>query len=225
MRERNATAAPILWAQSLAAALATLWGAYGQPCLGQTARWVKLPEVRRQTESGLVVEMVARLPDTSIARGEDYVGYPHYLAHGIHSHVRNKQGRGTNTDNAAYLPGGWAFIAPEPTRFTFSEVMARTSTPFPSGSTAVRYWNRQPLYVFDELSAYTCGTIGGIEAGQAQSNRTRTSFRFMGACLDNARTVVALARERGYPHTAELAGYVQRVEYIHRQIASHIGGR
>ena len=192
---------------------------------GQTARWVKLPTVRDVSGPGLVAEIVARLPDTSNMSGEDYVGCGHYAGHGINAHARNKHGRGTNVDNAAYFPGGWAFIAPEPTQFTLRDVISRTRTPLPGGSTPVQYWNRQPLYIFDELAAYTCGTIAGIEAGRASTSRTRTSYRFALALMDHARTVVTLAGERGYPHAAGLAGYVQRVEGVHRQIASRMGGR
>lgn len=222
MRQRTITFCLRLSALSFAFGMFFLFGTHA---CGQTARWVKLPEVRRQIGSGLVAEIVARLPDTSNMRGEDSVGQGHYGGHGLNSHVRNTYGRGTNTDNASYMPRGWAFVAPEPTRFTLREVIARTSTPYPSSSVTVRYWNRQPLCAIDEYSAYANGTIAGIEAGQAQSNRTRDSFRFASALLDHVRTVGILARETGYPHTAELAGYVQYVEKLHGQIAARMGGR
>jgi hypothetical protein len=158
-------------------------------------------------------------------RGEDYVGRGHYAGHGINAHARSAHGRGTNTDNAAYYPGGWTFIAPEPSRFTLSDVIRRTRTPLPGGSTPVRYWNRQPLYILDELAAYTCGTIAGIEAGRPNSNRTRASFRFARALLDHARSLVALARERGCPHVRAITDYVERIASVHTRIAQRMGGR
>lgn len=219
---------------------------FGTHACGQTARWVKLPEVRKDRNQvrvrykktampgpptssmagpSLVEEIIARLPDTSNMRGEDPVGQGHYGAHGINNHARETYGRRNGLDSAAYYPGGWVFIAPVPTRFTLSDVIRRTRTPLPGGEISVPNWNDQPLYIFDELSAYTLGTMAGIESGQAQNARTRSSFHLAGVMIAHAKTTVILARETGYPHTAELTGYVQRVEQLHKKIASRMGGR
>ena len=187
-------------------------------CSAQEARWIVVPKIRSGTDTTIVAEITNRCPSTSLMRGEDRVGQGHYGSHQINAYIRNKYGRGTGRDNAAYVPGGYAFIAPEPSQFTLHDVIRGTSTPLPGGNIPVADWNRQPLYIFDELSAYTCGTVSGIRFGQSHSLRTRTSFKFAKVLLAHARIVVQLARERKYQHSGQLDGFVSHIEKIHESI-------
>jgi hypothetical protein len=187
-------------------------------CHAQTAKWLKVPKVRNGTDSNIVSEITNRLPNTSIMNGEDTVGRGHYGGHGINAYLRQKYGRGTNVDNASYMPGGFAFIAPEPSQFTLTDVVRQTNAPMPAGNLAIPHWNRQPLYILDELSAYTCGTLSGIQAGQSHTTRTRFSYKCAKDLLAHAKTMVRLSKERGYSEAKALEWYVKHVEKLHRDI-------
>lgn len=185
---------------------------------GQDARWIAVPQVRVLYDDNIRDEIRSRLPNTSIMSGEDIVGQGHYGGHGMNSYLRGKYGRGTDIDNASYFFGGYAFIAPEPTQFTLREVLNRTKGNFPGGSTPLQYWNNQPLYVFDELSAYTCGTIAGMQAGQEKGSRVRNSYGYAQDLLRHAKTIVILAKERRYPYVEALEVYVNHMEKVHKTI-------
>jgi len=178
--------------------------------------WIYVPKIHDKPDSNLVTEITNRLPDTSLMKGEDHVGCGHYGAHSLNAYIRNKYGKGTNNDNAAYFCGGRALIAPEPNTFTLREVVKRAGGYFPGGATPFQHWNNQPLYILDELAAYTCGTITGIHAGDTTSGRVKGSYRFAKDMLRHAKAVVALAYETKYPYAQFLDQYVRATEELHR---------
>lgn len=173
--------------------------------------WVTVPTIRGGEDTNITTEIRNRLPDTGIMEGEDKVGEGHYGGHGLNSYLR----KGKN--NASYMPGGIAFIAPEPIQFTLRDVIAKAGR-FPASKLAVNFWDKRPLYVFDELSAYTCGTLSGIHARQTDTTRTKFSYKCAQDLLRTAEAVADLAKEKGYQDAEHLERYVKYVKGLHNKL-------
>jgi len=161
--------------------------------------FVPVLEIRNQTGDGILPELRSRLQDTGYIAGEVTVGAGHYATHKLNNELREKY-----RCSASYIPGGWAFVVPHPTGFTLTEVVDRAEFTLPGRAIAVASWDDQPFYLFDELAAYVCGTMAGLEAGMADTARVRLSYRNAQILLHHVRVMIDLAKTRGYPHTDEL---------------------
>jgi len=166
----------------------------------------------RPMRGGMLEELRERLSARDAAfygDSSDVVTRGHYLGHAINSAIRNRHG-GTGKVNASYLPGGSALVLPEP-NVSLSEVRRRGI----GGRVMLAWseWDRQPLYLLDELSAYVCGAVAGLENGSRR--RARESIGFAREVHSYALTMARLARQRGYRHADELDAFLERAgEYV-----------
>lgn len=182
----------------------------------QEAKWIKVPQISQQTNKSLRSEVLSRLPQQYRTSTSDSIGFGHYNAgHYMNSYLRNKYGSGFSTC-AVYVYGGHAFICPQPREFTLSEVARRDGGYFPGGAAdPIGSWNSQPFYVFDELVAYTHGTICGLQGDGGHSGHTLSgSYTNMKHLLRLSKTAVKLAYERGYPYAREADGFVRHMEKV-----------
>lgn len=91
---------------------------------------------------------------------DDPMNWAHEGTHGVNSQIRNSAGR--ERVNAFYLLDGRAVILSEP-RFSLSQIIALVPREFQRDVLAVAAWNDQPLYALDEWTAYTSGTLCGLD--------------------------------------------------------------
>jgi len=187
---------------------------------------VDVPVVRQVSETGLLGEMASRMPARYANEYKESrpVSCAHYYAHALNAYIRNQHG-GTNVDNASYMPGGKAMVLPEPKGITLSQVAARGGGYFPARggrSDPFKWWLHQPLYVLDELSAYSCGTAAGIEAGPSACPEAQTSHRFARDMLRHGRALEELCRETSYRHSDELDWFLDGTEEFLKTLESHL---
>ncbi len=107
---------------------------------------------------------------------EDYdsVTTVHETTHGINSAIRNKYG-GTGNVNAFYLLNGEYVVLKEP-GIKLSDVRDYVPENMKGNSfynlylvSQAKDWNNEPLYVLDELTAYTNGGIASLEMNKRES--------------------------------------------------------
>lgn len=165
-----------------------------------SAEEIGVPVVCHGRGSGPLADMTSRLRDWSIMAGCDEVGSMHEGLHGLHSQIRNGHG---GRVNAVYLGHGMAVVLPEPTGFRTSSVI-RGPVPY----LALSYWENDPLYLLDELAAYTGGAVHGICSGD-RSERTRCSYLFARQMLAQCRRLVSVCRQHGYSDTDRLQDVVE----------------
>jgi len=171
----------------------------GQAKIPASDFFIPVPEINSNDGVGIISELLSRLQDKGYITGEKPVGAGHYAAHKMNNELREKY-----RCSASYIPGGWSFVAPHPTNFTLQEVIDLTELTLPGNGIPVRDWNDQPFYLLDELSAYVCGTMAGIEAGLTDTTRVRWSYKNARILLHYVRVMIDLAEVRGYPHIGEL---------------------
>ena len=182
------------------------------------SEWVQIPPSRHAAQQGILGEIESRMPAVHIYRDRDIVTWAHETEHGLNSRIRCRyQGH----VNAAYIPGGLALVLPEPP-VTLGEV-ARAIPPADRGPVYSlylveqrRYWDREPLYLVDELSAYTIGAAVGIEHGLTR--RAAESLAYAAELRGYALVMAALARQRGYSHAAELDSALAWWGQYHEQL-------
>lgn len=169
--------------------------------------WHKVTPIRRVSETGILGELLSRMPADYAARyrDSDPGTTGHYFAHAINAQTRNQAG-GTGRVNAFYCQmqgqGGMVMILSEPRNIRLSEVVPRGSS-----RVALSYdWENQPLYLCDELSANIVGTIARLQNRSPSSTAGSLGFahEVFGYCV----RLQALCRQRGYPHQAELDSYL-----------------
>lgn len=205
------------WVIELIIAGLLIWWAF--VVVGTThGECVDVPCVRPQRGPGILSDIDARLRDRSIQSGERTCGRGHYGGHGLNSQIRNERG---GAANAAYVGDGKALVLPEPRNVRLSEVVQLRGMLSGALQKALVYWEHQPLYLLDELSAYYLGTRAGIEAGD-RSSRTRGSYQAGREVLRHCQRLVEVCRARGYPHTDELADFVACGEIAFDQLGRHV---
>lgn len=216
--------------------LATILG-LARPLFGE---WVDVPEVRSAgNRRGIFRDIVAAVPkiipgigDSDRTYGSDLgpadrtdptnlVTATHEYTHALNSVIRNRS-RGTGRVNACYMPGGRALLLPEPAGVTLDEVRRKMTglRRFNLSSGQIQYWNRQPLYLLDELSAYTCGTVAAMEHGLHE--RAKDSLTRAEDVLEHCVVMARLARQRGYQHADELDDFLAQtggyIEGLYREL-------
>ena len=190
-------------------------------CMRCRGEWVTVEPIRQSGHPGLIGELEDRVPASraEIYRDADRVTWAHEQTHHLNSVVRNRYA-GTGRTNAAYCFGGQAQVLPEPRGLTLSAV-ARAVTS--RGSLYALYlvqqqrdWNNEPLYICDELSAYTNGAAVGIEL----SHRSRAAGSLSQAreMAGYCRVLLRLARARGYAQADELEQFLDATDAYHRRL-------
>jgi hypothetical protein len=106
----------------------------------------------------------------------DLVTTAHEATHGLNAYIRNHYGSGTGKVNGFYLGNGNYQILHEPQGVKLSDVAGKVPSQLRSHHSyglylqeQQRYWQNEPLYVLDELTAYTNGAIVGLESGARRS--------------------------------------------------------
>lgn len=151
--------------------------------------------IHNEVESRMPEEYARKYRDPSCARSA------HELAHALNSRLRNQAG-GTGKKNAFYCVGGTAMILPEP-KIRLSEVVRRGENKV---ALALSDWDKCPLYLCDELSAYLIGTRGYLQYSRV--TEAATSLRFANEVYGYCKRLQELCRQQGYPHQAELGSYL-----------------
>jgi len=167
--------------------------------------WVEIPPVRDSPYEGVIGEIEDRMP-----RPGRYTGHAnrnlwaHETCHFLNSRL-------SPSGWAFYLPGGWALRVPSQNGVTLAQVASRTQKHGPAFDLYVvrlRSFNdRVPLVLFDELSAYICGLVAGIETGYSRVeiiNDYNLAVEMHSHCL----VLAGLLRQTGYSHTDELIEFL-----------------
>ena len=140
----------------------------------------------------------------------DRITYAHEMTHQLNSALRNKVGQASN----AFFVGsdkGWWVSLKEP-KVTLSQVAELVHKEYRNEAYELylkdqqKYWNDQPLYVLDELSAYINGSTVAIEEGLPDhgSHDRAKWFGHYAACV-----VLACHKyDPTYPQLKELQEFV-----------------
>lgn len=127
------------------------------------------PAIRRVSASlpPTLADIESRMPVNHDYRHADLETWAHETTHGLHARLRGYRG----THNACYCLGGRYVVLPEP-RITLAQVAAavpvkRRGSRFRNYLVSQqRWWNRQPLYIFDEWFAYYNDALVARELGR-----------------------------------------------------------
>ena len=140
-----------------------------------SAQWIEAPKPLRQFGPGTLGDIGSRGQNPSLYADSDPVTSAHELTHGLNSDMRQSY----PGCNCFYVLHGYAAVLAEP-RVTLN----RLSRVIPAERRGrgyrlylieqQRYWNNEPLYVFDEFSAYLNGARVAVELNL--SSRFRESF-------------------------------------------------
>lgn len=134
----------------------------------------KLEPLSRGRGQAHLKDIDSMLKADHIYRHEVVSTWAHEATHGINSRARllyQKQYK--TTINALYMLDGYVAILGEPP-LTMEQVAAAVPLELRGQHTYTlymvdqrRYWNNEPLYILDELTAYTNGAVVGIEYGES----------------------------------------------------------
>ena len=152
------------------------------------------------TGSKTLDDIESQMPSGHIYKDSDKVTWAHETMHGLNSRLRGKEGYGNK--NAFYLGDGEYVTLTEPSGVTLGAVGVEVPNDL-KGMSADLYlgtqrgsWENQPLYILDELSAYTVGSKVRAELGlQDRGESVQQMMEFAGysvALLNKAPNDVAL---------------------------------
>jgi hypothetical protein len=195
--------------------------------------FIKYPAVKQVSNLGKYLSDIeshvdySKLPRANY-RSNDQVTWAHESTHAINSVIRNKYG---NNTNAIYLLYNDAIVLREPP-VTLSDVAKIIPLSLRGMSynlylkSQTRYWNGQPLYILDELSAYTNGTLVGMELNLNRSESTLQTFEFVVYAICLAATVENYNRQASIRYDdTELKKfiklYIERTMVMYKQLNNH----
>lgn len=111
-------------------------------------------------------DIESRMPSNHRYRfPDDLVTWAHETTHGLNSRIRNTNRINGIKTNAFYVMDGKGLIFEEPTDFRLSDVAPIIPANLRGGIYKLymidqqKYWNNEPLYMWDEWTAYTNGTL------------------------------------------------------------------
>jgi hypothetical protein len=198
---------------------------------------VELPPLRRDSLGGTLGDVDCHLPEnhpySSFGEApneqwrypapysfteygsDDKVTDAHECTHGVNSRVRNE----TRNEVGLYFLNNKAFVVPNHPNFTLSD-LAAAIPPEKRGrlyklylQDQQRWWNNEPLYVLDELTAYCYGARAGFELGMTdRGNESRDNAREM---WRYSRIAAAMARRDDYEHQAALDEFLDSFHKEH----------
>lgn len=129
--------------------------------------WSKVREENNPRYGSVLNDIESHMPKNHIYRDSNLVTSSHETTHGINSNIRNKHQK-SNRINAFYCLDDKACIIEEP-KIQISDI-ARVIPDNLRGPSYELYlvkstkdWNNDSLYLFDEWSAYTNGSLTGLE--------------------------------------------------------------
>jgi hypothetical protein len=144
---------------------------------------------------------------------------PHEQVHGVNSRIRNEN----RVAVACYILNDKAWTIQAHPKFTLGVGDLADKIPTDQRGDASqlymlqqqRWWNDEPLYVLDELTAYTLGTMADVEMGNAaeavfSKKKAQELWRY-------SRIAQKMARDSGFAHQADLDEFF---EVFHKQLFS-----
>jgi hypothetical protein len=168
--------------------------------LSARAEWVKVPPVRQTGYGGVLGEIEDRLSGPTKYTGRARVLWAHENTHVLNDRIGGQQ-------RAFYVHGGYALRVPW-SGHTVRQVAATVPRQYrPArlfGLYMVQLGSNPVLVLFDELSAYTCDVVDGLQSGRSVRWEWTTAKWFVYWC--SCATVYL--RDRGYSHWRELNQFV-----------------
>jgi hypothetical protein len=159
---------------------------------GDSVKWMDFQPLKNRTESTpFLTDIENHLPVSmgSQYRSNDPITHAHETTHGINSYLRNTYG------NDCYYIGNNKAVTMKGPKITITQIRDN----IPQNLRGSRYqlylvsqaadWNSQPLYIFDEWTAYDNGSAVGLEV----KKNTNLSSDDMVACLEFSNYAIALA--------------------------------
>lgn len=137
--------------------------------------------------SSILGDIESHMPQSHIYRSSDIVTWAHETTHGLNSNIRNKHG-GTGRVNAFYILNNKAVVMQEP-NYTLRQLASAVPSNLRGMSYRLylvqqqQYWNNEPLYVFDEATAYLNGAKVGFEVGHKVESELLQAFEMIGYAL------------------------------------------
>lgn len=185
--------------------------------------WTRVPALRNTDPRRLgtaLADIDSRLPATGLVssatyRDQDRLTWTHEATHGVNSLVRTRYAPRTGGYNAAYVLGGRAAVILEPrpvrlqevARFVPNELKGHTTYSMYMVNAAVS-WNNEPLYVFDEWTAYTNSatqfvneTHAGIPQDSISDLKYTAHFTIYSLCVAVAVNQAIRAKRINYDDT------------------------
>lgn len=166
--------------------------------------WAELKSLRSVDIGGTLGDVDSHLKAGHPYKDSDKVTWTHEATHGVNSRIRNEH----KVRNGYYCLEDRAFLIPTNPSFTLKELAQAIPKEDRGRSYQLylvnqqRYWNNDPLYVLDELTAYTLGAKAGYELESIdRANYSRENamefFRY-------GQVAQEMARERGFAEQESL---------------------
>jgi len=182
-------------------------------CLAWPARaeWREFSPAGAVDGQGIMQDVLSRITaeDRRSMYDASQVTYTHEATHALNARIRNSAG-GTGKVNAFYVGGGRCCVLPEP-KTTLASA-ARRVREFRNSTYQLyfldqqQHWNNEPLYVFDEWSAYLNGSKHAVETGDDEHGSHERSNWF--AHYADAVVEAVRADDPSYAKLNELTEFV-----------------
>lgn len=177
--------------------------------------FVELSPLRKVAIGGTLGDVESQLPENHPYSDPCRVTTTHEGIHGVNARVRNETRNGVGL----YFLNGKAFVVPNHPNFTLRD-LANEIPQSKRGRLYTLYlqnqqqwWNGEPLYVADELTAYCYGAKAGFELGMTdRAEYSRDSAREFWIY---SRVAATMARSQGYEHQAELDEFLEAFHAEH----------
>lgn len=132
-------------------------------------KFVDVPVVQNDVDTKfgtILCDIESRMPRGHQYSDKDLITWAHETTHGLNSKIRNEHYEHGRTINAFYVLNGKALVMDEPTHIRISQVAQQVPASL-RGQIFDLYmikqpqngWDDRPLYTWDELTAYTNGTL------------------------------------------------------------------
>jgi hypothetical protein len=148
---------------------------------GTWAEWIKVEPIKEPPVKGALGDIESYLPNGNPYKEADKVGWAHEGTHGVNSKLRQRYAEPGY--NVLYQLDGWAIRLKEP-NLTLMQVAQSIPSKYRGDMYALymerqqEYFNKEPLYMLDELTAYLNGTIVGLDYN-VDSARVKGSFKYV----------------------------------------------
>lgn len=183
--------------------------------------WIEVAPVRQFASARLgdkLCDIESQMPAGHIYRDSDLVTWAHETTHGINSRIRNELAKGTGHANGFYVLANRGIVLAEPrcrkshaARFIPAAYRDSTYSLYVAGQSA---WDGEPLYIFDEWSAYTNGTEVGIELAEkglwSGGQRSETTENMLEFCVFAGGLIRAVqTHDSGYREFGRLVEFTR----------------
>jgi hypothetical protein len=176
---------------------------------------VELPPLRRDSLGGTLGDVDCQLQEGHPYKDADRVTWTHEATHGVNARLRNEH----RADIGLYYLNCRGFVIPASPRFTLADLANEIPTEKRGRLYQLylkdqqRWWNDSPLYVLDELTAYTYGAKAGFELGLTdRGEESRDNAREM---WKYSRVAAAMARRDDYEHQSALDEFLDSFHKEH----------